>query len=66
MKITYDADADAMYIYIVDRDVFKTKKINDNTLVDLDEEGNIIGMEVLFVKERMPDFLDEVELEKLA
>jgi len=66
MKITYDADADAMYIYIVDRDVFKTKKINDNTLVDLDEEGNIIGMEILFVKKRMPDFLDEVELEKLA
>ncbi len=66
MKITYDTNSDAMYIYIVDREVFKTKKIDDNTIVDLDKEGNVIGIEVLFIKERMPEFLEEIELEKLA
>ena len=64
MKITYDAEGDSMYIYIVNREVAKTKKIDFNTLVDLDKDGNVIGIEILFVKERMPEFLENVEVEK--
>lgn len=43
-----------------------TKKIDNNTLVDLDEEGNVIGIEILFVKERLPEFLERVQNEKYA
>lgn len=66
MKISYDPDADAMYIELVEREVAKTKEVDDNTIIDLDNEGNVIGVEILFVKERMPEFIEKVEVEKLA
>ena len=53
MKISYDPDADAMYIELVEREVAKTKEVDDNTIIDLDNEGNVIGVEILFVKERI-------------
>ena len=67
MKITYDSDADAMYIYITeDRDIAKTKEIDENTILDYDKDGNVIGVEILFVKERIPEFEYKVETEKIA
>ena len=66
MKISYDPDADAMYIELVEREVAKTKEVDDNTIIDLDNEGNVVGVEILFVKERMPEFIEKVEVEKLA
>ncbi len=60
MKITYDPEADAMYIYINKSKVKETKKINDNTIVDYDKEGNIVGIELLFIKENNPDLLQKI------
>jgi uncharacterized protein YuzE len=58
MKITYDSDADAMYIELKKAEVDKTKEIDLNTKIDYDKQGNLIGIEILFVKERMPHLLD--------
>jgi uncharacterized protein YuzE len=66
MKMHYDPDADAMYIELVKSEVEKTKKIDENTLLDYDKKGNVIGVEILFVKERMPEFLEDVTIEKLS
>lgn len=49
MKITYDKDADAMYICFTEKEVADTVRVSDKVLVDLDEEGNIRGVEILFV-----------------
>ena len=65
MKITYDPDADAMYIYLKEGKSFKTKEVDDNTILDYDKEGNVIGIEILFVKERMPQLLKEFKVENL-
>ena len=54
MKITFDKEADAMYIYLKEKKTFKTKCITDDTIVDLDKDGNVIGIELLFVSKRMP------------
>lgn len=54
MEISYDQDADAMYIKLREGEVDKTKEIDDNTILDYDKQGNVIGVELLFVKERMP------------
>ena len=63
MKIRYDKDADAMYIKIRDGKIDRTKKIDDNTLLDVDKDGNLLGIELLFVKERNPNFLKEFKSE---
>ncbi|MEE9583946.1 MAG: DUF2283 domain-containing protein [Candidatus Brocadiales bacterium] len=47
MKITYDEQADAMYIYFSESPVATTKKVGEGVFVDLDSDGVIRGLEVL-------------------
>ena len=54
MKIRYDQDADAMYVKLKEGEISETKEIDDNTILDYDKSGNVIGVELLFVKERIP------------
>ena len=54
MKATYDKEADAMYIYLTDKKFSKCKEIDRNTILDLDEDDNVIGIELLFVSKRFP------------
>jgi uncharacterized protein YuzE len=48
MRVTYDQDADAMYIYLSEKDVAKTVRVSSRVIVDLDADGNLRGVEVLF------------------
>ena len=66
MKVTYDPRADAMYIKLTGEKFSKTKVIDDNTILDLDKKGNVIGIELLFVSKHLPkDFLSRVIVETL-
>ena len=65
MKIKYDSDADAMYIKLIEDEVEYTKEIDKNTILDFNKNGQIIGVEILFVKERNPDVLKELQFENL-
>ena len=67
MKVTYDPDADAMYIRLTSEKFSKTKVIDDNTILDLDKKGNVIGIELLFVSKHLPkDFFSRVIVETLS
>jgi len=66
MEITYDKEADAMYIEFRKGNFFKNKKIDDFTIIDLDEQGNILGIELLNVSERIPlESLSEINVKNL-
>jgi len=55
MRIQYDKQADAMYIYLREKGkIEKTVKVNENILVDIDKKGNIVGIEILGVSEQIP------------
>ncbi len=54
MEINYDKEADAMYIKFREGEFSKNKKIDDNTIIDLDKDDNILGIELLWVSERIP------------
>jgi uncharacterized protein YuzE len=45
--ITYDKEADAMYIYLRDVKVYKTKVLSEHILVDVDSKNVPIGVEIL-------------------
>ena len=47
MKIEYDREIDAVYIYLQQKEVGKTIEITDGVNVDLDEEGKLIGIEII-------------------
>ncbi len=67
MKITYDSDADAMYIYLDEEAmVERTKEIEKDIIVDYDKQGNVIGVELLFVKEKRPELLRQIKVENLV
>ncbi len=66
MEISYDKEADAMYIEFRKGDFLKNKKIDDFTIIDLDEDGKILGIELLNVSERIPqESLSEVNVKNL-
>lgn len=51
MKFEYDKEADAAYVYIKypikDGEVKKTIELNENIVLDFDEEGKLLGIEIL-------------------
>lgn len=54
MKIEYDKEVDALYIRIQEKSVSKTREIEEGINIDLDEEGKLIGIEIIGAKERYP------------
>jgi len=52
MKIEYDRDADALYIYIQQTEVEKSLEISEGINIDLDFNGNLIGIEIIGATQR--------------
>ena len=52
MKIEYDTKADAVYIYLQEKEAAKTIELSEIVKVDLDKEGKLIGIEVLNATQR--------------
>jgi uncharacterized protein YuzE len=52
MKIEYSKEADALYVYFKEAFVAKSKEIEDGIVIDFDEKGQLIGIEVLDVSQR--------------
>jgi len=47
MKITYDNEVNALYVYFNKGRIQKTKSFGDDFLVDMDKNSNILGIEIL-------------------
>lgn len=52
MKIEFDPVADAMYIQLAEGEVEKTEEIKPGMVLDYDKQGNVLGIEVLYVSKR--------------
>ena len=66
MDINYDKQADAIYIAFWKGKFSRNRKIYDNTIIDLDKKGNILGIELLEVSKRMPEALSQVNVKNMA
>jgi uncharacterized protein YuzE len=49
MKIEYSKEADAIYVSFKDSYVARSKEIEDGVVIDFDDKGQLIGIEVLDV-----------------
>lgn len=55
MKVTYDPEADALYVcFQKEPAVAETHEINDEIFVDVDEQGHIVGLELLSASKQVP------------
>jgi uncharacterized protein YuzE len=61
MKITYDSEADALYISLRKAAAADAVDIEEGVVADLDGEGHVIGFEILDASKRL-DAKDLCEL----
>lgn len=52
MRIEYDKEVDALYIRLQEKYVARTVEIEEGLNLDLDENGKLIGLEILDATER--------------
>ncbi|WP_396167867.1 DUF2283 domain-containing protein [Flavobacterium sp.] len=43
MRVTYFDDSDTLLVYFNDHKIVETKELNKNTIIELDENGNIVS-----------------------
>jgi uncharacterized protein YuzE len=47
VQLTYDLDAGALYIEFREGTSARTREVDGNTFVDLDDSGHVLGVEVI-------------------
>ena len=52
MRITYDPEADAMYIKLKEGQFARNEEIKEGIILDLGPEGELLGIEILEVSLR--------------
>ena len=53
MRIEYDKEVDALYILLRDAKPVDTRDIEEGVTIDLDENGHIVGIEILDATEKL-------------
>jgi len=51
MKIHYFPDTDTLYVQLNDKDIADTQELNENTLLDLDVNGNLVAITLEHARE---------------
>lgn len=54
MRLKFDLNAGALYIRLSDQRVARTREIDDNTNVDVDAAGEVVGIEVISIIDPWP------------
>ena len=52
MKIEFDDTADALYVQLAEGEIEKTEEIKPGLILDYDAEGNVLGVEMLYISKR--------------
>ncbi len=61
MKVKYFTDTDTLYIEFRPGDIVESRDVDENTVIDLDADGNICAMTMEHAKDRtdVPNFTFE-------
>ncbi|MDN5358649.1 MAG: hypothetical protein PWP76_492 [Candidatus Diapherotrites archaeon] len=52
MELRYDKDADAVYIRLRDAPVSRSEELEEGIIVDYDDSGRVVGIEILNFSKR--------------
>ncbi len=53
MKITYDKEADALYLYFQEGTFYRTKEVSEGIIFDMGKKNKILGIEILDASKRI-------------
>jgi uncharacterized protein YuzE len=54
VRVRFDQQADALYVRFDESPVIESEEIRPGVVLDLDERGEIVGIEILRVLQRLP------------
>lgn len=54
MKIKIDKESDALYFRLDDDDIVASEEVQPGIILDFDENGRVIGIEILSLSSRFP------------
>ena len=72
MRMHYSQDADAIYIRLKEDKIHNTDAVTEDIIMDFDDRGNVIGIEILSVSEKVDvrelivQSFDRVMIDKVA
>lgn len=55
MRMRVDHGADAVYLNLTDRPIKESEEVADGIIVDYDEDGHMVGIEILDASKRTND-----------
>lgn len=55
MRMRYDEQADALYLRLDDSKIIDSKEVQPGIVLDFNAERQVVGIEVLRLKERVPN-----------
>ena len=55
MKVIYDQEVDIMRIILSDADIEESDEDKPGVIIDYDDHGNVVGLEILDASSRMTD-----------
>ena len=53
MKITYDKEADALYLHFQEGAFYRTKEVSEGIVLDIGKKNKILGIEILDASKRI-------------
>jgi uncharacterized protein YuzE len=53
MRMHYSHDADAIYIRLKEDRIYNTDEVTPDIIMDYDDKGNVIGIEILSASEKV-------------
>ena len=72
MRMHYSHDADAIYIRLKEDRIYNTDEVTPDIIMDYDDKGNVIGIEILsasekvYTQELIVQSFDKVMVDKIA
>lgn len=55
MKLHYDPKTDSLYLRLTDSDVVESEEVRPGVVLDFDDKDQVVAIEVLNLKQNMPD-----------
>jgi uncharacterized protein YuzE len=62
MKINLDREADALYIRLTDATIADSEEVATGIILDYDEKGEVVAVEILKVSERFGEKAESLEI----
>ena len=54
MRLRFDEKADALYLRLDDSQIVESEEVQPGIVLDFNEHNQVVGVEILRVKERVP------------